>query len=77
MDGYMKYIGTWNIVAAATPICHPEFPDVDIEEDNFLQPSHFELLYYHNYHYDTVVAVENGRVNIGVPIYQLVQQIVN
>jgi len=60
----------WNVIHPLnnTSIRYPDFPDVDVEEDNFLRPSHFELLYYHNYHYDAVVAVETGRVNIDVPI---------
>lgn len=60
----------WNIIHPLNnaSIRYPDFPDVDVEEDNFLWLSHFELLYYHNYHYDAVVAVETGRVNTNVPI---------
>ena len=42
----------WNVIHPRYPV----FPDIDIEETGYLRPSHFELLYYQNYHYDAVVA---------------------
>ena len=32
-----------------------------------LKPSHFELLYYTNLHYDAVMAEDTGRVSIDHP----------
>ena len=60
----------WNIIYPLnnSSVHYPAFPDVDVDETSFLRPSHFELLYHQNYHYDAVVAVNNGRVTTDVPI---------
>ena len=60
----------WNVIHPLnnSSIRYPTFPDVDIDETSFLRPSHFELLYYQNYHYDAVVAMDTGTVCTDVPI---------
>ena len=60
----------WNVIHPLhnSSIRYPAFPDVDIDETNYLRPSHFELLYYQNYHYDTAVAMDTGSISTDVPI---------
>ena len=59
----------WNVIHPLnnSSIHYPAFPYVDIDETNYLRPSHFELLYYQNYHYDAVVAMDTGSVSTDVP----------
>ena len=59
----------WNVIHPLnnSSIHYPAFPYVDIDETNYLRPSHFELLYYQNYHYDAVVAMDTGCVSTDVP----------
>ena len=54
----------WNVIHPLnnSSIRYPDYPDVDVDKSSFLRPSHFELLYHQNYHYDTVVAVDTGQV---------------
>ena len=40
----------------------------DIDAVTLLKPSHFELLYHKNLHYDAVVAVHSGKVSTDKPI---------
>ena len=58
----------WNAMHPLTNslIHYPCFPDID--GVSLLKPSHFELLYYENSHYDAVVAVDSGRVSTDNPI---------
>ena len=58
----------WNVIHPLTNplINYPCFPDID--GATLLKPSHFELLYYENSHYDAVVALDSGRVSTGNPI---------
>ena len=60
----------WNVIHPLnnSSIRYPVFPDMDIEETGYLRPSHFELLYYQNYHYDAVVAMDTGSVSADIPI---------
>ena len=59
----------WNVVRPLNrPQLHyPHFPDVP-ESIMLQKPSHFELLYYTNLHYDAVVAEDTGRVSLDHPI---------
>ena len=59
----------WNVIHPLnnSSIHYPAFPDVDIDETHYLRPSHFELLYYQNYHYAAVVAMDTGSVSTDVP----------
>ena len=45
---------------------YPEFPDM--HKTTLLKPSHFELLYYENLHYDAIVATDTGRVSLHKPV---------
>ena len=58
----------WNVIHPQTNslMRYPSFPDID--GATLLNPSHFELLYYENFHYDAVVAADNGRVSTSNPI---------
>ena len=60
----------WNVIHPLnnSSIRYPVFPDIDIEETGYLRPSHFELLYYQNYHYDAVVAMDTGSESADIPI---------
>ena len=59
----------WNVVHPLNrpQLRYPHFPDVP-ESIMLLKPSHFELLYYTNLHYDAVVAEDMGRVSLDHPI---------
>ena len=46
----------------------PDFPDVEVDENSFVRPKHFELLYHQNYHYDAVVALGTGKMSTDAPI---------
>ena len=63
----------WNVIHNSL-ICYPVFPDIDIEETGYLRPSHFELLYYQNYHCDAVVGMTTGSVSTYIPISILEQK---
>ena len=58
----------WNVIHPLTNslIHYPCPPDIDVV--TLLKPSHFELLYHENLHYDAVVAVHSGRVSTDKPI---------
>ena len=45
---------------------YPVLPDLD-EFVTLLRPQHFELLYYENYHYDTIVSIDSGKVCLSPP----------
>ncbi|XP_065897260.1 uncharacterized protein [Dysidea avara] len=45
---------------------YPHIPEM--EECALLRPTHFELLYYTNSHYDAIVSVDTGRVCIYQPL---------
>ena len=58
----------WNVIHPLNNslLHYPCF--LDIDGVALLKPSHFELLYYENFHYDAVVAADSGRVSTGNPI---------
>ena len=58
----------WNVIHPLTNslIHYPCPPNIDAV--TLLKPSHFELLYHKNLHYDTVVAVHSGKVSTDKPI---------
>ena len=58
----------WNVIYPLTnsQIYYPSLPDVD--GVTLLQPSHFELLYHENFHYDAVVAAHCKIVSPDNPI---------
>ena len=60
----------WNVIHPLNnlSIRYPVFPDVNIDETSFIRPSHFELLYYQNYHHDAVVKMDTETVCTDVPI---------
>ena len=58
----------WNVIYPLKDprIRYPDFPDM--QETTLLKPSHFELLYYENLHYDAIVAADTGRVSLHKPV---------
>ena len=50
----------WNVIHPLNnPLLHyPDFPDM--HQTVLLKPSHFELMYYENLHYDAIVAADTG-----------------
>lgn len=58
----------WNVIHPLNNslLRYPDFPNMHKTE--LLKPSHFELLYYENLHYDAIVAADTGRVSLHTPV---------
>lgn len=48
------------------PLTKPAFPQPN-DSTTLLRPTHFELLYYVNCHYDAIVSTTTGKVSMTVP----------
>ena len=63
----------WNVVKPLTDkqqrptVKCPPLPLMD-ENVTLRKPTHFELLYFHNSHYDAIVSVSTGKVCVTPPL---------